>query len=187
MLWGCGIRRIALAADLLPKRGIQLIDLVIRHAEAGDYKAIITIVDDWWGGRRMVLMLPKLFFVQFRPTSFVAEHDGLIVGFVIGFISQTHRDEGYIHFVGVHPNFRKRGLGHLLYEQVFEALMREGCRIVRCVTSPFNKGSITFHLRMGFKPEISKTVVEGVPFFEDYDGPGEDRVLFSKILSEPDQ
>jgi hypothetical protein len=92
--WGSEIRRIALAADLLPKRGIQLIDLVIRHAEAGDYKAVITIVDDWWGGRRMALMLPKLFFVHFRPTSFVAEHDGLIVGFVIGFISQTHREEG---------------------------------------------------------------------------------------------
>jgi len=65
--------------------------------------------------------------------------------------------------------------------------MREGCRIVRCVTSPVNKVSIAFHLLMGFKREISKSVVEGVPFFEDYDGPAEDRVLFSKILRELDQ
>jgi hypothetical protein len=33
--------------------------------------------------------------------------------------------------------------------------------------------------------EISENVVQGVPVFEDYDGPGEDRVLFAKILGEP--
>jgi hypothetical protein len=50
------------------------------------------------------------------------------------------------------------------------------------VTSPVNKGSIAFHLHLGFKPDLSEKVVEGVAVFEDYDGPGEDRVLFSKTL-----
>ena len=130
-------------------------------------------------------MLPKLFLVHFCPTSFVAEHDGLIVGFVVGLVSQSYRDEGYIHFVGVHPNFREGGLGRQLYERVFETMIRNGCRLVRCVTSPVNKGSIAFHLHLGFKPEFSEKVVEGVSVFADYDGPTEDRVLFSKILTEP--
>jgi ribosomal protein S18 acetylase RimI-like enzyme len=163
-------------------REIKLDNTVIRHAKVDDYKAIIATVDEWWGGRRMAQMLPKLFFVHFCPTSFVAEQDDLIIGFVVGLISQSYPDEGYIHFVGVHPNFREAGLGQQLYERVFEALRRNGCRIVRCVTSPVNKGSIAFHLHLGFKPEISEKVVEGVSVFEDYDGPGEDRVLFSKIL-----
>ena len=162
-------------------------DTVIRNAGADDYKAIIATLDEWWGGRRMVQMLPKLFFVHFCPTSFVAEQDGHIVGFVVGFVSQSYPNEGYIHFVGVHPDFRKGGLGHLLYERVFEAMMRIGCRIVRCVTSPVNKDSIAFHLRLGFEPEISERVAEGVSVFKDYDGPGEDRVLFSKMLREPDR
>jgi hypothetical protein len=51
--------------------------LVIRNAEVDDYQTIIRAVDEWWGGRRMTLMLPKLFFVHFRPTSFVAEDNGL--------------------------------------------------------------------------------------------------------------
>jgi ribosomal protein S18 acetylase RimI-like enzyme len=158
---------------------------VIRHAKADDYKVIIANVNEWWGGRPMAPMLPKLFFVHFGPTSFVAEKDGLIIGFVIGFVSQSYPGEGYIHFVGVHPDFRCTGLGHQLYERVFEAMIRNGCRVVRCVTSPVNKGSIAFHLHLGFKPEISEKVIEGVSVFEEYDGPGEDRVLFSKVLSAP--
>ena len=165
---------------------IKLNDTVIRHVKADDYKVIIATVDEWWGGRRMAQMLPQLFFVHFYPTSFVAEQNGLIIGFVVGLVSQSYPDEGYIHFVGVHPNFREGGLGHKLYERVFEAMIRNGCRVVRCVTSPVNKGSIAFHLHLGFKPEISQKVVEGVSVFEDYDGPGEDRVLFSKMLTGPD-
>jgi ribosomal protein S18 acetylase RimI-like enzyme len=160
-------------------------EVVVRHAEVDDHRSIITVVDEWWGGRHMALMVPKLFFRLFRPTSFVAMHGDLVVGFVIALVSQSDRDEGYIHFVGVHPDFRKSGLGSLLYDQVFEAMKDLGCKVVRCVTSPINKGSIAFHLQMGFKPETSERVVEGVPFFADYDGPGEDRVLFSKTLSEP--
>jgi ribosomal protein S18 acetylase RimI-like enzyme len=156
--------------------------LVIRNAEVDDYQTIIRAVDEWWGGRRMTLMLPKLFLVHFRPTSFVAEDNGLIVGFVIGLVSETFCDQGYIHFIGVHPDFRKHGLGHQLYERVFDGMLGLGCRIVRCVTSPVNKGSIAFHLNMGFKPEDSGRLVDGIPVFEDYDGPGEDRVLFSKAL-----
>ena len=159
----------------------------IRNAEADDHQAIINVVDEWWGGRQMALMLPKLFFVHFRSTSFVAEDEGLIVGFVVGFLSQTLRDEGYIHFLGVHPDFRKHGLGRRLYERVFDGMLGAGCRIVRCVTSTVNKGSIAFHVSMGFNPENSGRMIDGIPVFENYDGRGEDRVLFSKVLKNSDR
>jgi ribosomal protein S18 acetylase RimI-like enzyme len=157
-------------------------ELVIRHAEPSDYQPIIAVVDEWWGGRRMAHMLPRLFFVHFRPTSFVAERNGRIVGFVIGFVSQTFPEEAYIHFAGVHPEFRKDGLGGALYERFFAAVTQLGCRTVRCVTSPVNKGSISFHRRMGFSAKESQKSVDGIPVVEGYDGEGEDRVLFSKSL-----
>lgn len=158
---------------------------LIRNAEADDYQAIIRAVDEWWGGRPMTLMLPKLFLVHFRPTSFVAEDEGRIVGFVIGLASQSIPDEGYIHFLGVHPDSRRHGLGRRLYERVFDSMQSVGCHTVRSVTSPVNRGSIAFHFKMGFKPENSDTLVDGIPIFEDYDGPGEHRVLFSKLLKSP--
>jgi hypothetical protein len=53
-------------------------------------------------------MLPKLFFIHFNETSFIAEANSVAVGFLIGFLSQTHPEEVYIHFTGVHPDFKKR-------------------------------------------------------------------------------
>lgn len=131
----------------------------------------------------MAAMLPRLFFIHFQPTSFVAEHKGRIVAFVTGFVSQTVPDEAYIHFVGVHPAFRKEGIARALYERFSDTVQNLGCRTVRCVTSPVNKGSISFHRRMGFSAEESEKVVDGVPVIEGYDGKGKDRVLFYKALS----
>jgi len=155
----------------------------IRHAEPSDYQPIISVINKWWGGRDMTNMLPKLFFVHFRETSFVAESSDEIVGFLIGFLSQTFRDEAYIHFAGVHPDYRETGLGGALYERFFEVARNLGRTVVRCVTSPVNKGSIAFHLRMGFGIEQSETIVEGISVAKNYDGHGGDRVLFSKTLS----
>ena len=131
----------------------------------------------------MASMLPKLFFVHFRSTSFVIEHDGMVVGFLIGFVSQTYPDEAYIHFVGVHPQFRRAGLARRLYEKFFAAVGDIGCRTVRCVTAPVNQGSILFHQAMGFSAADSKKIIDGVPVLEAYDGKNEDRVLFSKTLA----
>ena len=73
----------------------------------------------------MAPILPKLFFIHFEGTSFVAEdEDGELLGFVCGFLSQTADDEAYIHFVGVDPGARGDGLGRALYERFFEEVRR---------------------------------------------------------------
>lgn len=123
----------------------------------------------------MAPMLPKLFFIHFEGTSFVAEDpDGDLLGFVCGFLSQTSADEAYIHFVGVTPEDRGDGLGRALYERFFDEARANGRTVVRCVTSPLNRGSLAFHEAMGF--EVERVV-------EDYDGPGEDRALLVKQLT----
>jgi ribosomal protein S18 acetylase RimI-like enzyme len=144
---------------------------VIRHAEPADYAGVIGVVDEWWGGRPMAAMLPKLFFVHFRDTSFVAEEGGRVVGFLCGFRSQTFPDEAYIHFVGVAPEKRGDGLGRELYERFFASVAPRG--VVRAVTSPVNERSVAFHRALGFE-------VERVD--ENYDGRGESRVLLRKLL-----
>lgn len=158
-------------------------DISIRHAEAEDYAPIISVINDWWGGRTVSDMLPKLFFVHFHDTSFIAESAGERIGFLIGFRSQTFPNEAYIHFVGVHPDFRKDGVGRQLYEQFFSAARSQDCKIVRSVTSPLNKTSIAFHTRMGFQTEFHDGEMDGVPYYKNYDGQGGDRVLFYKTLA----
>jgi ribosomal protein S18 acetylase RimI-like enzyme len=125
----------------------------IRNAEPSDYDRISPLVDDWWGGRPMRDLLPRLFFEHFRETSFVAEEDGEVVGFLNGFLSQTFPDEAYIHFVGVRPDRRGAGLASELYERFFAVAREHGRTLVRCVTSPVNDGSIAFHRACGFAVE----------------------------------
>lgn len=129
--------------------------MLIRNAEPADHARVLEVVDDWWGGRQMAAMLPKLFFVHFRDTSFVAEDDGVLAGFLCGFRSQTFDDEAYVHFVGVSPAHRGTGLGRELYERLFAAVAPRS--VVRAVTSPVNRGSVAFHRALGFEVEQDET------------------------------
>jgi ribosomal protein S18 acetylase RimI-like enzyme len=123
----------------------------------------------------MAPILPRLFFLHFEGTSFVADDDdGELAGFVCGFLSQTDPKEAYIHFVGVSPGRRGEGVGRTLYERFFAEARDHGRSLVRCVTSPGDQESIAFHEALGF--EVDRVV-------EDYDGPGEDRVLLLKRLT----
>jgi ribosomal protein S18 acetylase RimI-like enzyme len=159
------------------------LSIALRHAEPDDYPPIVRVVDALWGGRAMAGMLPRLFFTHFRPTSFAAEDDGRLVGFVAGFVSQTDPRQAYIHFVGVDPACRGHGVGRLLYERFFAAAQAQGCEEVRCVTSPVNRGSIAFHLALGFEPLPGDAEQDGVPYATDYDGPGESRIRFRRRLT----
>jgi len=153
-----------------------------RNVRELDYLPVISIIDNWWGGRHMADMLPKLFFQHFQDTSFIAEQDGQIIGFLIGLVSQTIPTEAYVHFIGVHPDYRKDGVAKSLYQMFFEKVREKGCDVVRCVTSPINKTSIAFHTRMGFQIEKGTGEVDGVPVTMNYDGIRQDRVLFVKEL-----
>ncbi|QQK77699.1 GNAT family N-acetyltransferase [Salicibibacter cibarius] len=154
----------------------------IRTVNSSDYYVLSPLINDWWGGRQMSDMLPKLFFDHFNDTSFIAEEHGEIKGFLIGFLSQSQSDEAYIHFVGVHPEYRKRRIGNELYNQFFSTVQSENRNKVRCVTSPVNKTSIAYHTRMGFDIEQGDKTVDDISVIADYDGPSQDRVLFVKEL-----
>ncbi|MCL1699204.1 GNAT family N-acetyltransferase [Lysinibacillus sp. Bpr_S20] len=154
----------------------------IRSVKGSDYYIISPLVNEWWGGRNMSDMLPKLFFDHFTQTSFIAEKDGELVGFLIGFLSQTYSNEAYIHFVGVHPAYRKHNIGKKLYNQFFNVVRQNNRSIVRCVTSPVNKVSIAYHTKMGFEIENGDRIVDSLSLNTDYDGPNQDRVLFVKKL-----
>jgi predicted GNAT superfamily acetyltransferase len=146
----------------------------IRHAKPSGYGRVIGRVNVWWGGREMAPMLPKLFFLHFEGTSFVADReDGELAGFLVGFLSQTDPEAAYVHFVGVAPEERGSGLGRELYERFFEAVRADGRSVVHCVTSPANEDSLAFHRALGFEEER---------LVRDYDGRGEDRVELTRRL-----
>ncbi|QIN84766.1 GNAT family N-acetyltransferase [Rubrobacter tropicus] len=152
-----------------------------RELRESDHAAVVAVVDGWWGGRRVADKLPRLFFRLFRETSFAVEEDGELVAFLVGIVG-SHGEEAYVHFVGVHPGHRPGGLGRRLYEEFFGEVRRRGCRSVRAITSPVNKGSVAFHGRMGFEVVEGDLETDGVSVHSDYDGDGKEKVLFRRDL-----
>ena len=146
--------------------------LIVRAARPADYDTIIAVVDGWWG-RAMSAGLPRLFLDHFFGTSLIAEHDGELAGFLIGFGSPSKPEEAYIHFAAVAPAWRRTGLARSLYEQFFDRTRRDERTVVKAITSPQNATSIAFHRAMGF------TASDPV---EDYDGPSLARVVFVREI-----
>ena len=164
------------------QQGFTSDQLRLRPLDAGDHQRVVAVIDHWWGGRPMSGRLSHVFFVHFRPTSLVLECDGELLGFLIGFVSQTAPDEAYVHFVGVHPAYRQLGLGRRLYGRFCTVARLLGCEVARSHTSPQNRPSIAFHRALGFAIDPGDGAVDGVSVWRDYAGPGEHRVRFVKRL-----
>lgn len=155
----------------------------LRHLKTNDYYPIVQVANEWWGGRPVAeSLLKKVFFEHFQPTSFVLEQDGEILGFLIGFRSQTHPAQAYIYAVGTDPHHRGQGMGRSLYEHFFTVVSRLGCSEVLSVTHPVNRGSIAFHTQMGFEILPGDAEIDGVAVTANYDGRGSARVLFRRRL-----
>lgn len=144
----------------------------LRHPTEFDHAPVLAVLSDWWGGRDLSPLLPRLFFQHFNDTSFIVEENGKIAAFLIGFMSQEP-GLAYIHFVGVHPGHRQSGLGKALYERFFELARARGAREVHAVTAPVNAGSQAFHRKMGFV--VSEPI-------SDYDGTDGDRMTLKRKL-----
>ena len=147
-------------------------DITLRTATPADFDPIIAVVDDWWG-RPIRQALPRVFLDHFHATSTIAEADGALAGFLIGFLSPSQPDAAYIHFVGVDPARRGNGLARVLYERFFALAAADDRQVVRAITAAGNARSIAFHTAMGF------TVSPPIP---NYDGDSAPKVLFERPL-----
>jgi len=143
----------------------------VRQLTKPDFDHVVQLIDRWWGGPTAALAHPIMFH-ELGSLARVVEHDGLTVGFLLGFIAPGPPKTGYIHLVGIHPEYRRRGVGRQLY-RTFEADCRAaGCSRLKSVSTTGNEGSIGFHRSNGFT----------VNFVEDYAGPARPRVVFLKEL-----
>lgn len=128
---------------------LDRVPYTVRQARPEDHDRIHPVLDEWWG-RPVAGILQPLFLDHFFTTSYVAESDGALAGFLVGFLSPSRPRVAYIHFVGVHPEHRRSGLARDLYRRFFDLARRDGRTEVWAVTSPVNERSIAFHRAMGF-------------------------------------
>jgi len=81
----------------------------------------------------------------------VAEVEGQIAGFVLGtIISKATWVYGYIIWLGVAPQFQRRGVADRLVDGLVERMIEEGARFMLVDTDPANEPAIKFFRRKGF-------------------------------------
>lgn len=148
--------------------------MLTRGITKDDYDEITQVMDHWWGGPVGIQPLP-IFFYEWGDDALIVEESGQMVGFLIGFLTQRPPRVAYVHLVGIHPQFRRRGVGKALYEEFARRGEDQGATSIKAITSPGNQGSVEFHRALGFK-------IEEV---QDYAGPGRARFVFTRALTRP--
>jgi len=143
-----------------------------RKITKADFDQIVEVIDRWWGGPIATLAHP-IFFYELGDNGLIVEEDGRLVGFILGFLVFKTPKTGYIHLVGIHPDYRRKGVGRLLYEHFTERCRALGCQRMKAITTAGNEGSLRFHEALGWKAEE----------IEDYAGKNRKRVVFTKELT----
>jgi len=143
----------------------------IRGIAKPDYDYIVSILDRWWGGPSGERASP-VFFYELGRDALIAEEDGELVGFLLGFVAPTDPPVGYVHLVGIHPDWRRRGVGQRLYEEFTTRCREGGVHRLKAITTVGNEGSVRFHEALGFAAQED----------HDYAGAGRARIVFTKDL-----
>ena len=170
-------------SDAVPASNVD--GIVFRRPTEADYPGMVRVIDDWWGGRRMDILLPRLWLQHFTGTSWLAETaDGHLAGFLVGFHSPDHAEVAYCGLISTNPNLRHRGVGRALYERFFDDARRAGRRQVRAITWPGNRASIAFHRALGFDVEAGpgSQNLYGTPAQAGYDFDREDRTILVRAV-----
>ncbi len=163
--------RIAQAVSFEAEPNMTSSAMTTRRLTKADYDHVVRVIDKWWGGPTSALAHP-IFFHELGDAAMVVELDGRVVGFLLGFIT-PHGPIGYVHLVGIDPDFRRKHVGTLLYAAFEEKCRKAGCVSLKAITTLGNEISIQFHQAMGWTNELA----------ENYAGPGRTRMLFSKTLA----
>ena len=166
-----------------------------RQIEKADFDQIVEVIDHWWGGPISTFAHP-IFFYELGAEALMAEVDGQMIGFLLGFIADRPHGldrvkseampplgptrmsttdvgrTGYVHLVGIHPEYRRRGVGRLLYHKFTGACREAGCDAMKAITTIGNEGSLRFHLAVGW------TAAED----DNYAGSARKRVVFTRDL-----
>ena len=153
----------------------------VRRMTKRDFDRVVEVIDHWWGGPISTFAHP-IFFYELGDHALVVEQGSETIGFLLGFIvprveppgaaeSDVART-GYVHLVGIHPEYRRRGVGRLLYDRFVDECRAAHCVRMKAITTPGHEGSIRVHVALGWNMQD----------VEDYAGPGRRRIVFTKPL-----
>jgi ribosomal-protein-alanine N-acetyltransferase len=120
--------------------------IIIRKFQPQDFPCVIDIE------RKVFNEHDPFFYMQFYETcsdSFiVAEINGIVVGFIVGFMSSE--DTGRIFSLAVDPKYRNRKIGSLLLNEIIDVIGKIGAVEIILEVRASNIKAKRFYERHGF-------------------------------------
>jgi ribosomal protein S18 acetylase RimI-like enzyme len=163
-----------------------LVNFKIRNVVEEDFVAISHIAEDCSPMTTERNSIYHIFTKFFKSTSLVLEDtdDKSIKGFLLGFISPDDPQNAYIHLLCLDKSLRGSGIGFSIVDHFISLVYAMGSKKISLICKPHNEIAIKFYKKMGFISESTdKTVqLDGLNVYEDYDGPGEDKIVFYKLI-----
>ena len=123
------------------KTAMQELDVACRNT-------ISQNIDEW------DLYIEKL--IKYACNYVAEDSTGLIIGFIAFYANDVSSRMAYITQVIVHPQFRRRGLGHALVKKCFIEVQRIGMNKVRLEVACDNVKAFSLYKDLGFIVESEK-------------------------------
>jgi len=142
-----------------------------RRITKADFDHIVEVIDRWWDGPISTLAHP-IFFYELGDRALIVEDGDTMIGFLLGFVAHAPERVGYVHLVGIHPEYRRRGVGRLLYARFTDECRAAECTSMKAITTLGNDGSRAFHLAVGWEAHED----------DHYAGRKRRRIVFTKKL-----
>ena len=130
----------------------------IRPLDELDIEAIVRIDEKIGGQYRPDFWEQRVMFYLRRDpeSSRVAEIDGKVVGFMLGDVRAGEfgidLPSGWIERFGIHPDFRGRDLGKLMFDTLVKHFRAQGAATVRTLVDGKDTGVVGFLKALGFAP-----------------------------------
>jgi phosphoribosylamine--glycine ligase len=167
----------------------QEAEILFRKADENDFLEVFDFIANCPPLESYAEHVYKILLRYFGNSCFISQWRGRIVGFVLGFISQTHKPATYFLWqIGVAPYMQGVGLGKQLLETVENGVAKLGVQRIELTIDPENISSRLLFEKNGYrnisKKEGATVTVDSLTAVKDYYKPGRHFMLYEKIVKE---
>jgi [ribosomal protein S18]-alanine N-acetyltransferase len=121
---------------------------MIRHFAPEDFQEIVEVEKEAFSEHDSLVYMN--FYEMVGDGFLVAEQDGKVVGYVVGY--RSAENEGHIFSVGVREEYRGRGIGTELIHMICGIFVANGLKYARLEVRNSNKKAQKLYRSIGFVP-----------------------------------
>jgi phosphoribosylamine--glycine ligase len=160
--------------------------IIIREAKEDEFLFVYNLVSQSPPLEKYFQHFFKIMLRYFSSTCLVADYQGKLVGWQMGFVSQNDPNTYFLWQIGVHPDMQGRGLGGLLLDSIENKVIELGCTRIELTIDPENISSEKLFLKNGYTNISSKVgptvLVNKRKAVKDYYSPDRHFMVFEKKI-----